>query len=66
MKYCKYCGRQLADDQLCDCEDAKAERNEVAGSSDDTQRVEKEVLSLVQQLKKPPLIKKLRRKQKKS
>mgnify|MGYP006999605044 CR=1 FL=1 len=43
MKYCKYCGRQSADDRLCDCEDAKAERNEDTSSSDEHQRVEKEV-----------------------
>ena len=28
MKYCKYCGKQLEDGELCDCEDAIAERKE--------------------------------------
>lgn len=43
MKYCKYCGKQLADDQLCNCEAAKAERDENLGSKFDSQRAEKEV-----------------------
>lgn len=37
MKYCKYCGKPLAEGELCDCEAARAERNENVTSSTNTQ-----------------------------
>lgn len=43
MKYCKHCGKQLADNQMCDCPGSIAERNSENSSFESANNSHKEV-----------------------